>query len=55
MSIAGYKTYIISAIAIILNFAVYMKWITVEQLVAVNSALGFLGLAALRAGVAKVE
>ena len=49
----GKKTYIIAAIAVALNFAVYMNWLTVEQLNAVNSVLAGLGLAALRAGVNK--
>lgn len=47
----GKKTYIIAAIAVLLNFCVYMNWLTVDQLAQINAILGFLGLAAFRAGV----
>jgi hypothetical protein len=50
---AGYKTYFIALIAVLVNFAVYMNWLTVDQLTQVNAILGFLGIAAVRAGVAK--
>ena len=53
--LSGRKTYLIAVIAVVLNFLVYMKWITVDQLNVINSALGFLGLAALRSGISKVE
>jgi hypothetical protein len=51
--LSGRKTYIIAFIAIVVNFAVYMNWLTVDQLTQVNAVLGFLGIAAVRAGVAK--
>lgn len=49
---AGKKTYIVAALAIGLNFGVYMNWITVEQLAQINTVLGFLGVATIRAGIA---
>ena len=51
--VKGHKTYIISAVAVILNFAVFMKWVSVDQLNTINTILGGLGLSALRAGIAK--
>jgi hypothetical protein len=50
----GRKTYLVALIAIVLNFCVYMNWITVDQLNTINIILASLGLAALRAGVGKV-
>lgn len=47
----GKKTYAIAAVAVALNFAVYMNWLTVDQLSVVNSVLAGLGLATLRASV----
>lgn len=47
----GRKTYLITALAIGLNFAVYMNWLTVDQLTQVNAVLAFLGLATVRAGI----
>lgn len=49
----GRKTYLVAIIAIVLNTAVYMNWITVDQLTQINYVLAALGLAALRAGVNK--
>lgn len=51
----GKKTYLIAVIGVALNFAVYMNWITVDQLGVINSVLAGLGLAALRAGVSKTN
>ena len=48
----GKKTYLVAALAIALNFGVYMGWLTVDQLTQVNSVLAFLGLATVRAGIA---
>ena len=50
----GKKTYLVALVAVVLNFCVYMNWLTVDQLTQVNVVLGFLGLSALRAGVEKV-
>ena len=50
----GKKTYLVAIIAIALNTAVYFNWITVDQLVVINSILAGLGLAALRSGVSKL-
>jgi hypothetical protein len=47
----GKRTFIISALAVALNFAVFMNWITVDQMAQVNAVLAFLGLSALRAAV----
>lgn len=47
----GKKSYLIAAILAILNFAVAMGWISPENLTAINTVLGALGLAALRAAV----
>lgn len=47
----GKKTYIVAALAIGLNFAVYMNWLTVDQLTQINAVLAFLGLATVRAGI----
>lgn len=51
--LSGKKTYIVAAVAAVLNFAAYMNWITVDQLSAINAVLAALGLAALRSGVNK--
>lgn len=45
----GKKSYLIAAILAILNFAVAMGWISPENLTVINTVLGALGLAALRA------
>jgi hypothetical protein len=49
----GWKTYLVAAIGVIVNGSIAMGYIPVEYLTTVNSILGFFGLAALRAGVAK--
>lgn len=49
----GNKTYLVAIIAIVLNTAVYMNWITVDQLTQINYILAGLGLAALRSGINK--
>jgi len=51
--LSGKKTYIIAIVGAVLNLAVYLKWITVDQLSTINDILFALGLGALRAGVAK--
>ena len=48
----GWKTYIVMIIGIIANGAVAMGYIPESYLGTINSILGFLGLGALRAGVA---
>ena len=50
----GKKTYIVAFIAVALNFAVFMNWVTVEQVNTINVILGGLGLATLRSAVSKV-
>jgi len=52
--LAGKKTYIIAIVLAVLNLAVAMNWLTVDQLNQVNAILVALGLGALRAGVNKV-
>jgi len=49
----GYRTYIVVALGVIFNGCVAMGYIEVTMLPLINSVLGFLGLGALRAGVAK--
>jgi hypothetical protein len=49
----GYRTYIIALILGLVNAAVYLGWITVDQLEQINVILVALGLGALRAGVSK--
>jgi hypothetical protein len=51
VALQGKKTFIIAAVAVVLNFAVYMNWLSVDQLAQVNTVLGFLGIAAVRAGL----
>jgi len=48
----GYKTYIIMAIGVIANGCFAMGLIPVEWISIVNSILAFLGLGALRSGIA---
>lgn len=50
----GKKTHAIAFVAVALNFAVYMKWVSVDQLNTINTILGGLGLSALRSGIKKV-
>lgn len=49
----GKKTYIVAAVLGLLNAAVYLNWITVDQLAQINTVLVALGIGALRAGVNK--
>jgi len=49
----GKKTYIVAVVAALLNLGVAFNVITVDQLTAINSVLAAVGLATLRAGVAK--
>lgn len=51
--LSGKKTYLVAAILGLLNAAVYLNWITVDQLNQINAILVALGLGALRAGVSK--
>ena len=48
----GWKTYIIVVVAVIFNGLVAMGYVPAESLVVVNTVLGFLGLGAIRAGIA---
>ena len=47
----GKKTYIVVALGVILNGLNAMGYIQAEFLPMINTILGFLGIAALRAGV----
>jgi len=49
----GKKTYLVVAVGVLVNGAFAMGLIPVEYLGVVNTVLGFLGLATIRAGVAK--
>ena len=49
----GWKTYIVAIVGVLVNGAYAMGYIPEVSLPLVNTVLGFLGLAALRAGVAK--
>ena len=53
MTLPGYKTFIVAALGVILTGLLAMGYITQEQFNLVGSALGFLGLGFLRAGVSK--
>jgi hypothetical protein len=53
MTLNGKKTYITAAVAALASFALAMGWLSQEQYQVVLGLLGSLGLAALRAGVAK--
>ncbi len=48
----GYKTYLVVIVGIIVNGAYAMGYIPEAVIPVVNVILGYLGLAALRAGVA---
>ena len=48
----GWKTYIVVALAVIFNGLVSLGYVDESLRTTVNSILGFLGLGALRAGVA---
>jgi hypothetical protein len=54
MELAGKKTYITAALLALASFAQAMGWLSKEQYEIVLGLLGSLGLAALRAGVAKM-
>jgi hypothetical protein len=47
----GKRTYIVAAVVAVLNLAVAMNWVSPAHLAQVNTVLGALGLAALRASV----
>ena len=53
MTLDGKKTYITALGAALASFALAMGWLNQEQYQVVLGLLGSLGLAALRAGVAK--
>lgn len=48
----GKKTYILVILGAVLNVAVQAEWMTVENLEAVNTVLVFLGIGAVRLGIA---
>ena len=50
--LAGYKTYIVVVVAVIFNGLVAMGYVPAESIGLVNTILGFLGLGAIRAGIA---
>ena len=52
-SLSGKKTYIVVIVGVILNGLHALGYIPPEYLPLANTILGFLGLAALRAGVSK--
>ena len=49
--LSGKKTYLVAFVLAVLNVAVYLNWITVDQLAQVNAVLVALGLGALRVGI----
>ena len=49
----GKKTYIVATIGVVINGLYAMGYIPADYIMITNVVLGFLGLAALRAGVAK--
>jgi len=51
----GKKTYVVMGIGVLLNGLMAMDVIPQTLLPVVNSILGFLGMGALRAGIAKTE
>ena len=53
MTLDGKKTYITAVVAALASFALAMGWLNQEQYQVVLGLLGSLGLAALRAGLAK--
>jgi len=48
----GWKTYIVVVVGVIVNGCIAMGYIDASMLPIINSILGFLGLAAIRAGIA---
>ena len=53
MALAGKKTYLTAAALALASFALALGWLDREQYDLILGVLGSLGLAALRAGVAK--
>jgi hypothetical protein len=53
MTLDGKKTYITAVVAALASFALAMGWLSQGQYEVILGLLGSLGLAALRAGVAK--
>jgi hypothetical protein len=53
MMLEGKKTYITAGVAALASFALAMGWLSQGQYEVILGLLGSLGLAALRAGVAK--
>jgi hypothetical protein len=53
MTLDGKKTYITAVVAALASFALAMGWLNQGQYEVILGLLGSLGLAALRAGVAK--
>lgn len=49
----GYKTYIVVVLGVIVNGCIAMGYIDASLLPTINSVLVFLGLGAIRAGIAK--
>lgn len=49
----GWKTYIVVVIGVIVNGCIAMGYIDASWITAINAILGFLGLAAIRAGIAE--
>lgn len=47
----GKRTFITVVVGVAVNFAVYMGWLSVDQIAQVNAILAFLGLGFLRASV----
>lgn len=52
-ALEGKKTYLTAAVLAVLNLVVAFGWISPAHLAQINTVLGALGLAALRAGVNK--
>lgn len=55
MTLPRLKTYLCVIIGLLVEGAGAVGYLTAEQVRSVQAVLGFLGLAALRAGVAKAE
>lgn len=51
----GKKTYLLAILVAVLNLAVASGWISPAHIDQINMVLGALGVAALRAGVAKTQ
>jgi len=50
--LAGYKTYLVVIVGVIVNGLVVMGIVPAEYIGIINTILGFLGLGAIRAGIA---